>query len=279
MIEFFAQHCLNEIQHLEGLFDLVPQILANHAGAKDRTQYKKTIRALITAIGDVEKRADDLKLTETKGRCEQFKQTLEFGLAEGQDIFTSLIRREISQDEARSEIAGILNAFKKEMRHRKFVYIPPEKEKYFNKKRQSALFGAVSLTFSDAAEDIMNAGNSLAADLYDAAAFYLMRVVEVGLRKLAKKLRVSFPKTPLEYAGWKAIVKAIDEKLEFRMPKARGKKQAAALQFKHDLLVDFKAFEVARNEIMHGRSRYNEQEATGLFNRVDDFMNRLANNI
>jgi hypothetical protein len=179
-----------------------------------------------------------------------------------------------------SEVVNIAKNVIVELNEKKFNFIPTDKVKYFNKQNQHALFGSyVSLHFSDAANDIRDAGNSLAIDLWDSAAFYLMRVVEVGLRALAKKLRISFPKTPLDHAGWKAIVKAIDDKLSAKMPKSRGKKQSAALKFQHDTLVDFRAFEVARNEIMHGRSRYNEQDAIGMYNRVRDFMIRLANEI
>lgn len=90
----------------------------------------------------------------------------------------------------------------------------------------------------------------------------------MGIKKLAK--------APLDYAGWKAVVSEIDEKLSEKMSKSRGAKQSKELKFKHELLVDFRAFEFTRNEIMHGRSHYNEQEAIGLYNRVGEFMIRLA---
>jgi len=83
----------------------------------------------------------------------------------------------------------------------------------------------------------------------------------------------------LDYAGWKSVVKEIDDKLTAKIPKARGAKQQSALKFKHDLLVDFKSFEVLRNEIMHGRSHHNEPEAIGLLDRVRNFMQRLATHL
>ena len=155
-----------------------------------------------------------------------------------------------------------------------FAYIPKCKHQYFE---QNALFDpAVKTVFPRAATDIKEAGNCLALDLHDAAVFYLMRAVETGLRELARSLKVRISKMPLDYAGWNAVVKAIDDKLSSKIPKARGPKQTAALKFKHDLLADFKAFEVQRNAAMHGRSYYNEQETVGLFNRVRDFIQRLT---
>jgi hypothetical protein len=103
-----------------------------------------------------------------------------------------------------------------------------------------------------------------------------MRVVETGLRRLAKSLNIRSPKIPLDYVGWEGIVKKIDDELDSRIPIARGPKKSAALKVKHDLLLNFKAFENPRNDIMHGRSHFNEQEAIGLFNRVRDFMQGLA---
>lgn len=173
-------------------------------------------------------------------------------------------------------LTGIQWAIEHELTFRHFAYIPQAKVDYFENDGEFALFGIrVFKNFKSARSEIKNAGNSIAADLYDAAIFYLMRTVEIGLRDLARSLKVKIPKTPLDYAGWKDVVIRIDKNLEAKIPRARGPRQAAALKFKHDLLADFKAFEVLRNEVMHGRSHFNEQEAIGLFNRVRDFMRRL----
>ncbi|MGD0016238.1 MAG: hypothetical protein ABSC38_01795 [Verrucomicrobiia bacterium] len=162
----------------------------------------------------------------------------------------------------------------RELKQRKFAYIPTGKRAFFE---NSALLGAeVNEAFPAAVNDIREAGNSLAADLSSAAAFHLMRIVEIGLRELARKMKIKIQKTPLDYAGWKEVVKAIDTKLDARVPKARGPKQVKSLKFKTDILADFKSFEVTRNEIMHCRWRCNPKEAEGLFIRVRDFMQRLA---
>jgi hypothetical protein len=158
-----------------------------------------------------------------------------------------------------------------------FTHIPLELAPFYEKEK---LFGdEVFDKFPDAQKDIREAGNCLAADLHTAAAFHLIRVVEIGLRELARKQKVKFAKTPLDYAGWKAVVDAIGVKLQEKIPKARGPRQAKALRFTHDTLTDFKAFEVIRNEIMHCRWRCNDKEAMGLFIRVHEFMKRLAENL
>ena len=166
------------------------------------------------------------------------------------------------------------NAMSSDMSERKFVFIPKENEDYFF--NESLFPDSVYDAFPDDHDELNDAGHCMAVDLNDAAAFHLLRIVEIGLRGIARNLKIKIPKTPLDYAGWKDVVNRIDKKLEEKIPKARGPKQVAALKFQQDLLADFKAFEVARNEVMHGRSRYSKPQAIGLFDRVRDFMRRVA---
>jgi len=165
----------------------------------------------------------------------------------------------------------------KDMAERQFAFIPPEKVEYFGSVENGALFGiSVHNNFLSASADIENSGNCLAADLNDAAAFHLLRVVEIGLRELARNLGIKkIAKAPLDYTGWESLVREINGKLEFKIPKVRGHKKSSALKFKQDLLADFSAFGVLRTEVMHGRSHHNEKQAIGLFERVREFMQRL----
>jgi hypothetical protein len=175
--------------------------------------------------------------------------------------------------EIESGLKGIQWAMERDLTLPNFAYFHPKKAEYFEREK---LFGEkVFNDFPAMREDIKNAGNCLASDLNDAAVFYLLRIVEMSLRDLARNLKAKFPKTPLDYEGWKGVVDAIDNRLSEKTPKARGPKQAKALKFKHDLLADFKAFEVLRNDILHGRSHHTASEALSLFNRVRDFIQRL----
>jgi hypothetical protein len=173
-----------------------------------------------------------------------------------------------------TQFRALWNAMESDISDKKFVFISKENEDYFF--NESLFPDAVYDAFPDDHDELNDAGHCMAVDLNDAAAFHLLRIVEIGLRGIARNLKIKIPKTPLDYAGWKDVVNRIDKRLEEKIPKARGPKQAAALKFQQDLLADFKAFEVARNEVMHGRSRYNKPQAIGLFDRVRDFMRRVA---
>ena len=58
-----------------------------------------------------------------------------------------------------------------------------------------------------------NAGNCRAADLNAAAIFYLMRVAELGLKIVARKLRIK-TKHEIDLADWGEILKGIKKKLD-----------------------------------------------------------------
>src|ERR1017187_9769984 len=225
---------------------------------------------------------DYVKLLQIVAAFRYICQSLELKETANQtDLFERVIKHEsCTYQSVNPHLKNLIITANKEIRNLTCGFIPTEKAEYVERVGNGVLFGInVYNNFTLARADIKDAGNCLAADLSDAAVFHLLRVVETGLRELAKSLKVKFPKTPIDYEGWKAVVKAIDDNLSARIPKARGSKQSAALKFKHDLLVDFKAFEVLRNEIMHGRSHHNEQKAIGLFNRVRDFMQRLDKQI
>src|SRR5690606_2199938 len=106
--------------------------------------------------------------------------------------------------------------------------VPPEKAKFFE---SDELFGTeVATAFPSARQDIKDAGNCLALDLNTAAVFHLMRVMEVGVKAMARHLKVRI-KAGLDYVTLGEMAKKIDAKLQSKTLKARGKKRTEALEF------------------------------------------------
>jgi hypothetical protein len=265
MIQFIAKDALKASYELETLVKLFEGYRMQIPSEPVAAGHCKSISRMLTTADVVIKA---LNLRESHSKIERIKTNLE------------LWPHGHNMSQAYTLLHELHWSFVTELQAVSFAFIPADKLKYFEKDADEALFGEqVYSVFPDAWNDIRDAGNSLASGLHDGAVFYLMRVVEIGLRELARKLRVKTPNKPLDYAGWAEVVKVIDDKLSDKIPKSRSAKKIEALKFKHALLADFKAFEVLRNEIMHGRSHHNEQEAIGLFNRVRDFMQRLANNL
>jgi hypothetical protein len=218
-----------------------------------------------------------LNLIETHGRVQRFGGSLDL-CEQGHKRFTA--------EEFFSEIAGIREAFAKELAQKQFAFIPTAKACYFER---CAQFGRrVNKQFPTAAREIKEAGNCLAADLNTAAVFHLMRIVEYGLRALAKDLGVRIPKKPLELAGWDEIIVQIGKKVEIKLnppqpagggrPKPRNfKRKAEDREFYRGVIGQFYEFkDVFRNRVMHARGTYDALTAQSLFGRVRDFMRRLA---
>jgi hypothetical protein len=165
------------------------------------------------------------------------------------------------------------------LRDRKFAYIPPVNAPYFE---QEKLFGEqVYETFESARQDIKDAGNCFAASLYTACIFHLMRASEHGLRRLAKKLRVTLTHTkkliPLEYGEWDKIITGINGKISAARALPSGPKRQRTLELfsdagQHCLFMK----DIWRNTASHARKAYTPNEALAAMERIRDFMQFLA---
>jgi hypothetical protein len=173
-----------------------------------------------------------------------------------------------------TQCTSLWNMMQRDVAHLKFAFIHPDNVKYFEK---PLLFGGeVEAAFPSAASEIMDAGNCLAADLHTAAVFHLMRTTEHGLRSLAKHLKVRL-KHPVEFLEWGEIISAIESKLSTVRQMSRGKKKMAELEFFGVILSECNTLkDVWRNPAMHARTRFDEDEALGVFDRVKSLMQKLS---
>ena len=159
-----------------------------------------------------------------------------------------------------------------------FMFIPKDEAPYFQNER---IFGEeVAVKFPQASEDIAEAGNCLAMGRYTACIFHLMRVVEYGLRALAKDLRIKFtrsPSTPVELREWGEIINAIETKIGEIEKRKRTHKREFDLEFYHGAGAQFRHFKNAwRNHVMHTRAHYDESQAKSVMSHVREFMQHLA---
>lgn len=156
-----------------------------------------------------------------------------------------------------------------------FAAVPHDRTGYFE---QVALFGErVRVAFPTAEGDIKGAGNCFALGAFTAAVFHLMRAVEIGLRVLAKELRVTFP-DPIDYQEWHTIIEKIQSEATTRCDRLQGREaKTAARSFYNGAVGEFRAFKDAwRNHVMHARDSYDEPQALSVMNHVGEFMQRLS---
>ena len=217
----------------------------------------------------VEDGVDQLNLSQTKRRINVLKFQTQYQQRTVGEFF--------------ADYQGLKREFLSELCAINFAFIPESKLPYFE---QENLFGdLVSGKFPKSCPDIKASGNCLAADLFDAAVFYLMLVVNNGLLALARDLNVSPQKKPLEYEEWHVLIRNIDTKLQekakaIQLNAAAGKAKDEELEFYQGLSDSLKYIKDAhRNPIAHARGNYDEDKAVAIFKDVRRFMERLATRV
>jgi len=243
-----------------------------------RTKPRATIKGLLDQVKVIERYAGNYSLPEARGRAKAFYTNLrccekiqnELGDNEPSSIWDKNLA------EFSHEIDNINEALRRELAQHKFIYISPEKRKYF---KQKTAFGRdVAAAFPSAIFDIQEAGTCLSFGMNTAAVFHLMRVAEHGLRALAKKLKVKFTTLDISYATWEAVIKATELKVrELRETPGRKKKKMDELEFYQSILLEYGAMKDAiRNVVSHSRGAYDEHQATSIYIHVREFMQKLA---
>lgn len=183
--------------------------------------------------------------------------------------------QELRVGDLRHQLIELLDAADLEARKRVFLVLA-EEERRFNLKHP---FGeSVYRQFEFTRYDVREAKNCFALGRYTACVFHLMRVVERGLRTLAKALKVKCPgNRPIDITEWGGLIDAIERKISEIERKRRTTSREADLKFYHGAAAQFRHFKNAwRNHIMHGRATYDSDEAIMIMRHVDEFMRHLA---
>jgi hypothetical protein len=157
-----------------------------------------------------------------------------------------------------------------ELQSEYFAHVARTDVGLFNQKEP---FGtAVSKKLPKASEDIECAGKCLALEQYTAAVFHLMRAMEVGVRRLGTRLKVSIN---VNTETWYQILQHVDGKIK-KLPvdseanKNRKAKLAAASQYLDAVRI------AVRNEVMHPKQTYRPEEAREVYAATRAFMGQLA---
>jgi hypothetical protein len=167
---------------------------------------------------------------------------------------------------------------------RHFLIIDLDKVEFLRSGRR-LLGEKVLVAFPSAENDIENAAHCLSMNLNTAAVFHLMRVAELGMRALARHLKIKVKRNTIDSAGWTEIIQDIKDVTAVRWgkrPKGKKARQKATafLKFCEVATNELNMFkEVWRNNVMHAGLPYNEHDAHGVYIHVRDFMQRLATQV
>lgn len=124
--------------------------------------------------------------------------------------------------------------------------------------------------YPTAREDLVDAARCLIFSQPTAAAFHLMRVLEVAFRCFAKKLKIDYR------PSWEAYLRAIEGRLN-RPHKEKTRPEIRSEPEQRAILGDLMAVKLAwRNPTMHVDRRYADFEALQIFVAASTLLERLA---
>ena len=131
----------------------------------------------------------------------------------------------------------------------------------------SPLFGPeVANNFPEMSEDVAETGKCLALRRSTAAVFHLMRIMESGVQRLGTKLGVSLANEPV----WQVILDQVNAKIKLKGKTAEAKKLAGVAGNLYNVKLAW------RNETMHPKATYTDEEADNVFRAVRAFVQELA---
>jgi hypothetical protein len=241
---------LSRLSALESLMDL-----ALHGGREDRPAFLECLQSLIVA-------------------CEETE--LEFSVQEITPLYDVLSTQSIEYKLYADSLGIIRGRITHELAIPRFFHVPREKLKYYEQKDTAEnsikAFGpAVDKRFGRrASRDIDEAGKCYALGRNTACVFHLMRIIEVGLESLQKRLKVT-SKSP----NWNIIIRDIQTEVDKRVGKNPTWKKPH--QFYSDVLAQLRNIKDAwRNPVMHVISWHDEESAANIYAFTKAFMQRMA---
>jgi hypothetical protein len=165
-------------------------------------------------------------------------------------------------------VASLLSTLRHEMHTISAWRIPSEQLRFFDRTQFEE---SVYVRFPSTSDDIEEAGKCLGMGRNTAAAFHLMRVLEVALRRLAAALNVT-----ITNPSWDAILDKCDREMKARRD-ARSPGWLRDEPFFTEAAALLRNIKFAwRNPTMHIERRYNDEEAREVWDAARAFMRHLA---
>ena len=152
------------------------------------------------------------------------------------------------------------------MEQRLFLYVPYSDAELYSKS-ESFLSAALLAKWPNLLEDCSESLKCMALSRYTASVFHLMRVMEIAVQKLGDKLNVKLTGEK----NWQNILDEVNKAIKLLDQKARETKQLASISSN---LYNVKL--AWRNEVMHPKMTYTQEEAKGVLDSVKAFIEELA---
>lgn len=170
-------------------------------------------------------------------------------------------------------ISKLTTMLESELSEQWFIYIPEDKLLWVN---NAETFGLnVIKAFPSAREDIKEAGNCYAIGCPTACVFHAMRILEYGLKALAKEVSLTF-----DVQQWENIIDQIEAEIKRQGSQPKSVAKDERLQFLSEAAKQFTYFKDGwRNYVSHARASYDMSQAYSALDHVKSFMIQLSSRL
>ena len=215
---------------------------------------------------------DDIKLYD-RSVIDALDHSKDVGLALSkmslERLSEALRKGQMTYEEVKAGVNDVLDRMNDETFSQLFIQIPSEVASYYADDPQ---FGEQAASrFPKITEDIQEAAKCFAVGRYTACVFHLMRVTEFAVQQLGKRLAINL----VGEKNWANILDEVDKAIKvlpIKNSHQKAKRNRLAEASAHLRMVK----DAWRNDVMHPKETYTEEEAERVFRNVKDFMVHLA---
>lgn len=180
-----------------------------------------------------------------------------------------------TQGEVKSDFEDLRSRIEDELETIVFLHLSSEEAVLYRRSEEYPMGELVDQRFPSAKYDIEEAYKCLALGRATAAAFHGMRVLEYGIRAIAKCLAIPDPVNP-NGRNWGTVLQTIKAKLDERWPRPANRQSGDGHIF-DGLYASLDAVKNPwRNATMHVEAIYTEENARHIIDAVAAFMRILA---
>lgn len=206
------------------------------------------------------------------------KDCSEIGLCTSANLLKQ-IKVDLEEDCEFSEFLSVFQSYHRtvaaELSTNHFLMIPSERVKFYQV--DNAFGKAVADKFPKAVGDIEEAGNCYAVGRNTACVFHLMRVMEIGVRYFGKRMKIP----NVNQLEWQPILNHINGAINKLGVAPPGTKLTAPQKMKRDKYAKAAVYlenvkNAWRNNVMHPKESYSDEEAEKVFQTVKAYMQYLA---
>lgn len=198
------------------------------------------------------------------------------GLIASPKLINQILKRlpEMSFVRVHESIINIQQMIINEIKDVLLLFIPKNKSIWLEK--ENNINSQLIKSFPSAKDDYNEAVLCYVYGQHTAAVFHSMRILEYGLKALAKDLKLKFYRQ-----NWGKIIQKIKDEINNEIKtlsnQPKDPSRTERLKFLSNAAQEFTYFKDGwRNYVMHGDDKYDESQALSVFNHVKAFMVHLS---